>query len=48
MATGLEKVSWKYLMLTPSYIVLITRTFMTLEGLAERVDPGFNIYEAAL
>lgn len=48
MASGLEKLSWTYLMLTPSYIVLITRTFMTLEGLAERVDPDFNIYTAAL
>eukprot|EP00931_Biecheleriopsis_adriatica_P045422 TRINITY_DN26017_c0_g1_i1.p1 TRINITY_DN26017_c0_g1~~TRINITY_DN26017_c0_g1_i1.p1 ORF type:complete len:757 (-),score=170.69 TRINITY_DN26017_c0_g1_i1:40-2310(-) len=48
MASGLEKLSWRYLMLTPSYIVLITRTFMTLEGIAEKVDPGFNIYTAAL
>mmetsp|Transcript_88906 Transcript_88906/g.250389 ORF Transcript_88906/g.250389 Transcript_88906/m.250389 type:complete len:482 (+) Transcript_88906:230-1675(+) len=47
MASGLEKLSWRYLMLTPSYIVLLTRTFMTLEGLAEKVDPSFNIYTAA-
>eukprot|EP00930_Biecheleria_cincta_P014262 TRINITY_DN12355_c0_g2_i1.p1 TRINITY_DN12355_c0_g2~~TRINITY_DN12355_c0_g2_i1.p1 ORF type:complete len:726 (-),score=110.04 TRINITY_DN12355_c0_g2_i1:57-2234(-) len=48
MASGLEKLSWRYLMLTPPYIILITRTFMTLEGIAEAVEPGFNIYEAAL
>eukprot|EP00929_Paragymnodinium_shiwhaense_P079775 TRINITY_DN41587_c0_g1_i2.p1 TRINITY_DN41587_c0_g1~~TRINITY_DN41587_c0_g1_i2.p1 ORF type:complete len:469 (-),score=68.12 TRINITY_DN41587_c0_g1_i2:233-1639(-) len=48
MASGLEKLSWTYLMLTPPYIVLLTRTFMTLEGIAEKVDPTFNIYTAAL
>jgi len=37
---------WK--MFTPPYILLLIRTFLTLEGLAERVDPDFNIYEMAM
>jgi len=38
--------SWK--MFTPPYILLLIRTFLTLEGLAARVDPDFNIYEMAM
>jgi len=37
---------WK--MFTPPYILLLIRTFLTLEGIAGRVDPGFNIYEMAM
>ena len=38
--------NWK--MFTPPYILLLIRTFLTLEGLAARVDPDFNIYEMAM
>eukprot|EP00435_Cladocopium_sp_Y103_P012904 s2899_g3.t1 len=37
-----------YLMLTPDYVVLMTRTFVTLEGIAASYDPSFNIYTTAL
>eukprot|EP00308_Calcidiscus_leptoporus_P011741 CAMPEP_0119354846 /NCGR_PEP_ID=MMETSP1334-20130426/3823_1 /TAXON_ID=127549 /ORGANISM="Calcidiscus leptoporus, Strain RCC1130" /LENGTH=770 /DNA_ID=CAMNT_0007368533 /DNA_START=44 /DNA_END=2356 /DNA_ORIENTATION=- len=37
---------WK--MFTPPYILLLIRTFLTLEGIAARVDPDFNIYEMAM
>lgn len=33
---------------TPPYILLLIRTFLTLEGVAGQVDPTFNIYESAL
>lgn len=33
---------------TPPYVLLLIRTFLTLEGVAGQVDPTFNIYEAAL
>ena len=39
---------WGYLMLTPDYVVLMTRTFVTLEGIAASYDPDFNIYTTAL
>ena len=35
--------SWQ--MYTPPYIILLIRTFLTLEGIAGKVDPDFNIYE---
>ena len=35
-------------MFTPPYILLLIRTFLTLEGIASRVDPEFNIYEMAM
>ena len=35
-------------MLTPDYVVLMTRTFVTLEGIAAQYDPDFNIYTTAL
>ena len=38
--------NWK--MFTPPYILLLIRTFLTLEGIAGRVDPEFNIYEMAM
>ena len=37
---------WK--MFTPPYVLLLIRTFLTLEGIAARVDPDFNIYEMAM
>ena len=30
------------------YVLLLIRTFLTLEGIAARVDPDFNIYEMAM
>jgi hypothetical protein len=33
---------------TPPYIILLIRTFLTLEGIASQVDPDFNIYEVSL
>ena len=35
-------------MYTPPYIILLIRTFLTLEGIAGKVDPNFNIYEVSL
>ena len=35
-------------MVTPPYILLLIRTFLTREGIAGRVDPDFNIYEMAM
>jgi len=51
MATALKKLSNRYVMLTPPYVALLCRTFITLEGLLGD-DPDmakeFNIYEVAL
>ena len=49
LATVLNQVlapRWK--MFTPPYVLLLIRTFLTLEGIAARVDPEFNIYEMAM
>jgi predicted unusual protein kinase regulating ubiquinone biosynthesis (AarF/ABC1/UbiB family) len=48
LATGLARLSTTYHFLTPPYIILLIRTFLTLEGIAAKADPNFNIYEAAL
>ena len=48
LATGLGSLSTNYRFLTPAYIILLCRTFLTLEGLAAKADPNFNIYVAAL
>ena len=48
MAAALKRLSTRYLMLTPDYVVLMTRTFVTLEGIAASYDPDFNIYTTAL
>lgn len=48
LATGLARLSATYHFLTPPYIILLIRTFLTLEGIAAKADPNFNIYEAAL
>lgn len=36
------------LVFTPPYVILLTRTFLTLEGIAQTVDPDFNIYDMAM
>ncbi|KAH8075649.1 hypothetical protein JL721_1663 [Aureococcus anophagefferens] len=49
LATVLNQVlapNWK--MFTPPYVLLLVRTFLTLEGIAAEVDPNFNIYEMSL
>lgn len=48
IATALTKLSNNYHMSMPPYIILFIRTFLTLEGIAGQVKPGFNIYEASL
>ena len=48
LATGLGAMSSRYKFLTPPYIVLLVRTFLTLEGIAGKADPDFNIYTASL
>ena len=48
LATGLGALSSRYKFLTPPYIVLLVRTFLTLEGIAAKADPDFNIYTASL
>lgn len=35
-------------MYTPPYVLLLIRTFLTLEGIAAKVDPSFNIYAVSL
>lgn len=48
LATVLNSLSTKWKMQTPPYVLLLIRTFLTLEGIAGRVDPNFNIYEMAM
>lgn len=49
LATVLNKdLSPNWLLFTPPYILLLIRTFLTLEGIAAKVDPTFNIYETAM
>lgn len=48
LATGLSQLSSDYRFLCPPFVVLLCRTFLTLEGVADKVDPKFNIYQAAL
>eukprot|EP00873_Tetraselmis_striata_P030002 jgi/Tetstr1/450266/TSEL_037302.t1 len=48
LATGLAQMSSKYKLKTPPYIILLCRTFLTLEGIAAKVEPEFSIYTAAL
>ena len=44
----LFEMSASYQEFTPPYVLLLIRTFLTLEGVVAHVDPTFNIYEAAL
>ena len=49
LATVLNKrISPTWLIFTPPYVLLLIRTFLTLEGIAARLDPEFNIYEMAM
>mmetsp|Transcript_4191 Transcript_4191/g.9130 ORF Transcript_4191/g.9130 Transcript_4191/m.9130 type:complete len:832 (-) Transcript_4191:92-2587(-) len=51
MATALKKMSNDYVMLTPPYVALLCRTFITLEGLLgddPELAAEFNIYKVAL
>jgi predicted unusual protein kinase regulating ubiquinone biosynthesis (AarF/ABC1/UbiB family) len=49
LATVLNiELSGRWKMFTPPYIILLLRTFLTLEGIAAQVDPNFNIYEMAM
>ena len=48
LATVLNSLSEKWKMSTPPYVLLLIRTFLTLEGIAGCVDPDFNIYEMAM
>jgi len=43
-----QKLAPRWKMFTPPYVLLLIRTFLTLEGIAARVDPEFNIYEMAM
>ncbi len=49
LATVLNKeISPRWLCFTPPYVILLCRTFLTLEGIAQTVDPEFNIYEMSM
>ena len=48
LSTVLFDMSTRWEEFTPPYILLLIRTFLTLEGVAGQVDENFNIYEAAL
>jgi len=51
MAVALKALSDEYLMLTPPYVALLARTFITLEGMLgddPEMAEKFNIYEVAL
>ncbi|CAE7253365.1 unnamed protein product, partial [Symbiodinium pilosum] len=48
LAGALTKLSDRYHMTMPGYIILFIRTFLTLEGIAGVVKPDFNIYEASM
>ena len=43
-----KKISPTWLVFTPPYVLLLVRTFLTLEGMAATIDPEFNIYEMAM
>jgi len=48
LATVLSALGDNWRMYTPPYVLLLIRTFLTLEGIAAKVDPSFNIYEVSL
>ena len=48
LATGLGGASGTFRFLCPPFIILLCRTFLTLEGMANVVDPDFSIYSSAL
>ena len=43
-----KKISPRWQLFTPPYVLLLIRTFLTLEGIAAKVDPDFNIYQMAM
>merc|ERR1719335_2103523 len=43
-----QKLSANWKLFTPPYVLLLIRTYLTLEGIAARVDPDFNIYKIAM
>ena len=45
LASVLSSLGKQWRMYTPPYVLLLIRTFLTLEGIAAKVDPNFNIYE---
>ena len=48
LSTVLYELGNYWCMYTPPYVILLIRTFLTLEGIAGQVDPNFNIYEVSL
>lgn len=48
LATGLGGASNTFRFMCPPFIILLCRTFLTLEGMANVVDPNFSIYSSAL
>ncbi|KAH8073241.1 hypothetical protein JL721_3228 [Aureococcus anophagefferens] len=47
LSTVLFKMGTRWQMRTPPYIILLIRTFLTLEGVVAQVDEEFNVYTAA-
>ena len=43
-----REISPRWLVFTPPFVLLLIRTFLTLEGIAAKLDPDFNIYEMAM
>lgn len=43
-----RKLSPRWKMFTPPYVLLLIRTFLTLEGIAAQVDSKFSIYEMSM
>ena len=48
LAVVLSALGKQWRMYTPPYVLLLIRTFLTLEGIAAKVDPSFNIYAVSL
>jgi hypothetical protein len=48
LSVVLSDMGFSWQMYTPPYVILLIRTFLTLEGIAAQVDNEFNIYEVAL
>lgn len=44
----LASLGTNYRFTCPPYYILVMRSFVTLEGVASRADPDFNIYSAAI
>ena len=48
LSTVLFAMGKRWQMRTPPYIILLIRTFLTLEGVVAPVDAAFNVYSASL